>query len=110
MIFRDEWSDKARIELLERWILVQSYIYYECNENVASDFDYDNNVKELFRLREESPAAYAASHYIRYFDAYEPGCTSGFELLEKVRQQDAELYRHLGVDATIAIEQKRRHI
>lgn len=106
MNFKPDWSDETKISLLQRWILVQSYIYYELNENVSSDFEYDDNVKQLFRLIEENPDAFYCSRYYLYFKEYEPGCTSGFELLEKVRKKDDRLFRHLGIDATLALDTK----
>lgn len=109
MKFKNEWDVKTRIELLERWVLVQSFIYYELNSNVSSDFVYDANVNELFRYMEQYPEETEKSRYAVYFDALEPGCTSGFMLLDLVRKNDKELYRHLHFDATIAIQQKEKH-
>ena len=35
-----------RINLLERWILVQSFAYYELDENIAADSVYDAGSEE----------------------------------------------------------------
>lgn len=107
MKFRDEWDKKTRIELLQRWILVQSFVYYILNENIVPDYEYDKNVLELFALRESDPNAWRNSQYYLYFREYEPGCTSGFELLGKAYENDQALYRRLHIDAAMAIDVHR---
>ena len=72
MNFKPHWDAKTRIELLERWILVQSYAYYELNGNIASDFDYDNNVKQLFELIKNNPDDHYNTRYYLYFDKRNP--------------------------------------
>ena len=108
MNFKPHWDTKTRIELLERWILVQSYAYYELNDNIASDFDYDNNVKQLFELIKNNPDDHYNTRYYSYFDKFEPGCTSGFELLEKVRKKNKALYDILYRDAMVALDLKHK--
>lgn len=106
MIFKPHWDVKTRIELLERWILVQSYAYYELNDNIASDFEYDDNAKQLIKLISENPEDHYNSRYYSYFSKYEPGCTSGFELLGKVKKKDKTLYNIIYRDAKLALDAK----
>lgn len=106
MTFKPHWDAKTRIELLERWILVQSYAYYELDDNIASDFDYDANVKQLFELISNNPDDHYSSRYYLYFDKFEPGCTSGFELLGKVKKKNPTLYKILYRDAKLALDLK----
>lgn len=106
MIFKPHWDVKTRIELLERWILVQSYAYYELNDNIASDFEYDDNAKQLIKLISENPEDHYNSRYYLYFSKYEPGCTSGFELLGKVKKKDKTLYNIIYRDAKLALDAK----
>lgn len=87
MTFKDNFTIKDRIELLERWVLVQSYIYYELNDNVSSDFNYDNNVRQLVELMQAHPDEFQLSRYYPYFDDFDPDCTSGFNLLQKVKKK-----------------------
>lgn len=109
MTFKPEWDAKTRIELLERWVLVQSCAYYEMNENIVSDFDYDANVKFLFELMKDFPDDHHNSRYYLYFSKFEPGCTSGFELINKVKKQDSTLYGMIFRDAFLALEAKSKH-
>lgn len=110
MNFPDNFTITDQIQSLQRWILVQSFIYYELNENIATDHQYDNNVNLLFTIRKLYPREYAESRYNVIFENYEEGCTSGFELLEKVRKLDPELHHHLHIDAMMALDAQRSGI
>ncbi len=71
------WSTTQKIELLQKWILVHSYIYYELNDSVVSDCMYDDNVKQLLKLMENKQAA-KASRFYKYFKEYDG--STGFHL------------------------------
>lgn len=112
MKFREPFSIVERIQLLQRWILVQSFSYYEMNENIVSDFDYDDNAKQLAELKKQYPEEFKRSRYYDYFFDYggEDGMhyTSGFDLLRKIEKQDRELYRHIWIDAAMALDLKSK--
>lgn len=100
-----------QIQLLQRWILVQSFAYYELNENIASDFKYDENAMQLTELIRSYPDEAARSRYYIYFYDYcgddETHYTSGFDLLERVRKKDKTMYKRLRMDATNALHLKQ---
>lgn len=111
MKFHQPFSIVERIQLLQRWILVQSFAYYELDSNIASDFTYDSNAKQLAELKREYPEEFKRSRYFPYFSDYcseddNAHYTSGFDLLERVRKRDKELYRHLHIDAAMALDLK----
>ena len=100
-----------KIQLLQRWILVQSFAYYELNQNIATDFQYDANARQLEELAKKYPEEFERSRYYEYFhDFYDSDehATSGFDLLERVRVKDKQLYRYLHMDAVNALVQKQR--
>lgn len=113
MKFHKPFTIVERIQLLQRSILVDSFCYYELNENLKPDYMYDNNAKQLAELKKQYPDEFARSRYHRYFHDY---CTdednahyvSGFDLLEAIRKKDKELYRYIWMDAVNALEQKRK--
>ena len=111
MKFHTPFNPTEKIQLLQRWILVQSFAYYDLNENIASDFQYDANAMQLAELKKEYPDEFKRS---RYYDIFHDYCqdgvhyTSGFDLLERVRKSDPDLHRYLHMDAANALEQKRR--
>ena len=108
MTFNEFFTPKEKMDLLERWILVMSYVYYELNDNVASDFSYDNNANQLFELMGEYPEEYKQTKYYPFFLNYEVGCTSGFELISNVYKNDPDLYKRIEADAKLALKLKRR--
>lgn len=113
MKFHQPFNVLDRIQLLQRWILVQSFAYYELNENIATDFQYDTNARQLAELKKEHPEEFKRS---RYYDIFHDYCTdvdgahytSGFDLLDRVKKRDKKLYRYIWMDAVNALEQKRR--
>ena len=111
MKFHKPFTPLEKIQLLQRWILVQSFCYYELDENCASDFTYDANAKQLAELKKEYPEEFERS---RYYDIFHDYCqdgvqyTSGFDLLERTKKRDPELYRYIWMDAVNALEQKKR--
>lgn len=112
MKFHKPYNVVEKIQLLQRWILVQSFAYYELNENIASDFKYDDNAKQLVELMKNNPEEAKRSRYSEYFHDYCPTeedvhYTSGFDLLERVRKKDDKLYRYINMDAAKALDLKQ---
>jgi hypothetical protein len=114
MKFHTPFSVVEKIQLLQRWILVQSFAYYELNQNIASDFKYDANAGQLERLMKGNPEEANRSRYRKYFyDFFDENedthMTSGFDLLERVRKNDKKLYRYIWMDAVRALELKAKY-
>lgn len=114
MKFRKPFNCTEKIQLLQRWILVQSLAYYELNENIASDFKYDDNAKQLVELMKNHPEEAKRSRYSEYFYDYCPTeenvhYTSGFDLIERVRRADKQLYRFIHMDAANALDLKQKY-
>ncbi len=108
MMFNNpDFTIQDRIELLERSILVHSYIYYELNENVLADYKYDRNTRQLLSLKKAHPDVFEKSRYYKYFTDFESG--TGFDLMSKVRK-DAKLYFKIARDAALAVEQHRKEV
>lgn len=113
MKFHKPFNAVEKIQLLQRSILVNSFSYYELNENILSDFQYDENAKQLAELKKMYPEEFKRSRYYEYFHDYcneedNAHYTSGFDLLERVRKTDQKLYRYLHMDAVMALELKWR--
>ena len=67
------------IDFLQRFIILHSYIYYELNDNVISDKDYDARAKELVKYKNEYPDLWKSSEYYKQFGDDYSGAT-GFTL------------------------------
>lgn len=104
MDFSKHFTDLEKIQLLQRSILVNSYVYYELNENLLSDFQYDANTRLLLKLKESAPEAYRESRYHGYFDNFESG--TGFDLTSRLKN-DRELLERVAMDAHLALKLKK---
>ena len=110
MIFSKPFTPLEKIQLLQRSILVNSFAYYELNENLLSDYQYDMNSMQLADLQKQYPEEFKNSRYYEYFkDMYSDDgthYTSGFDLLQKIKKKEPELYRHIWIDSVLAWELK----
>ena len=110
MKFHKPFNIVEKIQLLQRSILVNSYVYYELNDNLLSDFQYDTNARQLEELSKAYPEDFKRSRYYAYFhDFYDSDehATSGFALLERVRTTDEDLYARIQNDAFLALKLSR---
>ena len=114
MKFNRPFTIVEKIQLLQRSILVNSFVYYELNDNLLPDFKYDANVRQLEDLKRDYPKEFKRSRYYTYFYDYfnetdESHYTSGFDLLDKVRKDDPQLYHYIRVDACMALDRKNEY-
>lgn len=81
-------TTRDRIDWLQRFIILHSYLYYELDDNVISDREYDKKSKELVELKNKHPELWKNSEYYKQFgDEYDG--TTGFTLFHDldVRQK-----------------------
>lgn len=83
-----------RINFLQRFIIVHSYIYYELNDNVISDKFYDEKSKELAAQKEAHPYLWRSSEYYKQFGEDYNGST-GFTLYHDLDDQQKEIIRSI---------------
>ena len=93
-----------KISLLERSILVNSLAYYEFDENILSDFQYDANAKQLSALIEENPDAFKKSRYYKIFDGFVS--STGYDLPGKLRK-NKKLYEKIARDAAFVLRRRK---
>jgi NAD-dependent DNA ligase adenylation domain len=62
----------------KRQILVHSFLYYQLNENVIPDYQYDMWCKELADLLQEYPDSASESIYFKEFQGFDG--SSGYDL------------------------------
>lgn len=75
-----EYQNIMRImDHLQRFIIVHSYIYYELNDNILTNAQYDRKSKELVALKNRYPEHWRRSEYFRQFGDDYNGAT-GFTL------------------------------
>ena len=104
MKYHVPFTPLEKIQLLQRWILVQSCVYYVHDDNIVSDFTYDDNAKQLTALINEYPEEAKRSKYYKYF--YDYTGETGYHLLGRVEKDDPKLYRYINIDAMLALDIK----
>ena len=79
------WSNKIRIELLQRWLLVHSFLYYSLDHPIIPDHMFDNNCVQLCELMKEDPAAFKKSRYYHAMKDFDG--STGFGFYEQLNKQ-----------------------
>lgn len=103
MNFSKPFTDREKIQLLQRSILVASYVYYELNDNIQADRTYEMNTRQLLELKKSNPEAWQKSRYYKYFDNFESG--TGFDLMYRV-QENKKLFNRIVQDGHLALKLK----
>lgn len=83
------WEPIDKINMLQRWILVHSYIYYELNSSVVSDHMYDNNCNLLVQMKKDYPKAFKKSRYFPAFSQFDG--STGFDLISKLPKKEKDI-------------------
>lgn len=86
-----------KIEFIQRVILIHSYLYYEKDNPVWSDWKYDAVSKQLVRIQEERDR-----NEIRYntqygYVFYDFDGTTGFDLWGRLKKKDKEYISNIAV-------------
>lgn len=79
------WKPRTKIELLQRWILTHSFLYYDLNYNVVSDEMFDNNCEQLREFIEKYPKSWKKSKY--YYAMKEFDGSTGFGFVELLNEE-----------------------
>ena len=105
IIFKNPYiTAETKIRMLQRWILVHSYIYYEKDSNIVSDFVYDKNTQQLLKLMEKNPKTKTEFSYV--FKNFESG--TGFYLYSSLNSEHQELISRDGNLAYNLFNENRR--
>lgn len=100
------WTPLEKIQLLQRWILVTSFAYYQLDENIVPDYRYDANAHQLVDLMNQYPGDAKLSRYRDYF--YDYTGETGYHLIGRVEEKDSEMYRRIWIDALWALDLKHK--
>lgn len=83
------FTTKLKIEMLQRWILIHSYLYYDLNYNIVSDERFDNNCHQLYEMRKRFPKTYKKSRF--YYAMKEFNGSTGFGFVELLNKEHREI-------------------
>lgn len=82
MEFSPYWDEGIQIDMLQRWVLVHSHLYYELNSSRVSDQAFDSNCVQLNNLKIQYPQAYKDSKYGYAMEDFDG--STGFGFVEKL--------------------------
>lgn len=82
------WSDSTKISYLQRRVIVYSIMYYELNESVISDTEYDKISKQLVNMQNEAGGILKETQY--YYCMHDFDGSTGFDLFHRLTKSDRE--------------------
>lgn len=83
------WDNKTRISFIQRRIIVFSIMYYELDESVLSDQEYDAASHQLVTLMENTPQSVLEK--TRYwYCMYNFDGSTGFDLYSRLNKKDKD--------------------
>ena len=74
------WTDKLQIDFLQRVILIHSYLYYEADDSVWTDKQFDEVAKQLVELQSKHNEQWISNKTQYGYAFYDFDGTTGFHL------------------------------
>lgn len=81
-----DFTPQEKIELLQRWILVHSYLYYIMDISIVPDYTYDMNSKQLAELKTAHPDSWDKARYTYAMGDFDG--STGFGFVEKLEENE----------------------
>lgn len=88
------WGNTTKIQVLQRWVLIHSFLYYELDYSFVDDHAYDSNTKQLVDMMNEYPDEASQTRYAYAFEGYDG--STGYDLLSKLSKEHYDLVRRDG--------------
>lgn len=90
MIFKNPYFDNVeKIELLEKWILINSYLYYIKGNSIVEDIEYNENAKQLEEFIRLYSEDFKQSKYYYCFKDF--SISTGFDLWYKLEKETQDI-------------------
>lgn len=86
--FPTYWTDKLKIDFLQRVILIHSYLYYEKDASVWSDRHFDEVAKQLTKMQKTKSVVWIKENTQYGYAFYDFDGTTGFDLWERLKKKD----------------------
>lgn len=94
--FPDDWPLIARMNFLQRKIILNSIMYYMYNTSCLSDHYYDSLCKQLVKMQEEyGPDFVEDSRYGYVFNDFDG--STGFHLYSRLNEEDKTMLRNISI-------------
>lgn len=89
-IFPAYWTDKLKIDFLQRVVLIHSYLYYEEDSPKWSDKKFDEIAKQLVELQKEYSQKTIRVNTQYGYVFYDFDGTTGFDLFSRLNGMDKQ--------------------
>lgn len=95
--FPRRWTDKDKIDFLQRKVIINSIIYYELNTSKMTDREYDELSRQLVDMQKDYPDISNTQYgYVMYdFDG-----TTGFDLYNRLNDKDKAYLKNIAQHIT----------
>jgi len=90
MTFIENETIVAKINILSRFIIYHSILYYNLSDSIISDFAFDRNAKQLYKLMIDNPSHFLKSKF--YYVMKDFNGNSGFGLCEHLTENDKKYF------------------
>ena len=84
------WTEAEKISFLQRVILVHSYLYYEKDNSVRTDKQFDEVSKQLVSMQDEHDILWIRNKTQYGYAFYDFDGTTGFYLWSRLKDKDKE--------------------
>ena len=88
--FNVYWTDKMKIDFLQRVVLIHSYLYYEKDTTLWSDKKYDEVVKQLTLIQKQKTEQWIKQNTQYGYCFYDFDGTTGFDLWSRLNEKDKQ--------------------
>jgi len=102
-------SFMERIDFLQRWILVNSYIYYEVGDSVVTDKQYDRTAYGLVDMQKAYEGDIKTDTQYGYA-FYDFDGTTGFDLYYRLNESDKEKIIRIAHNVLHEYKKERREL
>ena len=82
------WSDKVKIEYIQRRVIVFCIMYYRLNTSCISDRDFDELSKQLVELQSNKMDVAKQTKY--YYALHDYDGSTGFHIYNRLNNSDKE--------------------
>lgn len=86
-------SDIQKISSLQRKIIICSIIYYELNESIIPDKQFDEEARQLVKLQKQNKKDLNKSEYFYCMKDFDG--STGFDLFSRLKESDRIYLTHL---------------
>lgn len=89
MIFNSPyWKNQTRMQMLQRWVLFHSYLYYILDDSIVNDEMFDLNCRQLKQMINKNKTEYKQTKY--YYCMYDFDGSTGNGYFERLTEDHKE--------------------